>query len=135
MIKDFKSYFILITLVSAACGGALYALSDEQLLVQLGLALVAAYYLIGAVIAAVLFNYMKKRPGLFIRAYMGSSTVKFLALLGLLIGLAFSFRDHLVFITIVFFALYVLYTVFEKAFIFKAYKAQNDAGADANQSR
>lgn len=135
MIKDFKSYFILITLVSAACGGAIYSMIADQMLVQLGLILVGAYYLIGTAVAALLFNYMKKRPGLFIRAYMGSSTVKFLLLLGLLIGLAFSFRDHLVFITIVFFALYVLYTVFEKAFIFRAYKAQNDAGQDTNQQR
>lgn len=126
-INSFKSYLLLITLVSLAIGAILFfTLSAEDnptvLKRQVSFILIGAYYIIGAATAGLLFGYIRRRPGLFIRAYMGSSTVKFLILLGLLIGLVFRYREMLIFVTIVFFSLYVLYTVFEKAIIFKAYK-------------
>jgi hypothetical protein len=127
MIGNVKAYLVLTTVVSLVIGLALYfGMSAEDELIGLkreaGLILISTYYVIGSVSAAILFSYINRRPGLFVRAYMASTTIKFLLFLGLLVGLAFAYREALIFVTLIFFGLYILYTVFEKIFIYKSYQ-------------
>ena len=70
----------------------------------------------------ILFGYAKKRPGLFIRAFMGSMTVKFFVYMVLLAILAMNFRIHIIPIIVVFFSLFAVYTIVEKVMVFKAWK-------------
>ena len=70
----------------------------------------------------ILFSYANKRPGLFIRAFMASMTVKFFIYMIILAVLAMNFRIYIIPIMIVFFSLFVLYTVIEKVMVFKSWK-------------
>lgn len=86
-------------------------------------AVALTFAVIGLANGLILFGYASKRPQLFIRAFMGSLTIKFVVYLILLAIMAFNFRIYLVPIVVVFFILFVIYTIVEKVMVFKAFRA------------
>jgi len=71
----------------------------------------------------VLFRYVEKRPQVFIRAFMGSFTVKFFINLVVLAGYLYHFKIGRIPIVVLFFFLFVIYTVVEKINLFKAFNS------------
>jgi hypothetical protein len=130
MTYSLRSYLLLTTGISAVFALGLYFISgiledDDGSIWVVSQLLVSTYLIISVITGVVLFNYVYKRPGLFVRAFMGASTVKFLVLLGVMIGCILNFRDDKGFLVILFFILYVFFAVFEKIYIFRAFKKIN----------
>ena len=71
---------------------------------------------------AYLFAQVKKRPQAFIRAFMASFTLRFFVNIIILATFLYNYPIGRILIVIVFFSLFVFFTVVEKAMIFKAFR-------------
>ena len=121
--KRFDFVILSIGLISALCCAFLlplvwgkYAAANTH---TTGVSI--AFSVISLANGLLLFRYVNKRPQLFVRAFMGSMTIKFVAYLILIAIMALNFRIYLVPIVVIFFILFVIYTVVEKVMIFKAF--------------
>jgi hypothetical protein len=121
--KRFVFVILSIGLISALCCALLlplvwgkYAAANTH---TMGVSI--AFSVISLANGLLLFRYVNKRPQLFVRAFMGSMTIKFVAYLILMAIMALNFRIYLVPIVVIFFILFVIYTVVEKVMIFKAF--------------
>ena len=121
--RRFVFVILLIGIISAlGCFFLLPIISAKHAAANVHTAGVSiAFAVISLANGLLLFGYANKRPQLFIRAFMGSMTIKFVAYLILLAVMALNFRIYLVPIVVVFFILFAVYTVVEKVMVFKAF--------------
>jgi len=122
--RRFVFVILLLGIISAAgCFFLLPLISPKYAPANIHtLGVSVSFAVISLVNGLLLFSYANKRPQLFVRAFMGSMTIKFVVYLILLAVMALNFRIYLIPIVVVFFTLFAVYTVVEKVMVFKAFK-------------
>ena len=113
-----------ITLLAAAISYFVCQAMEGQEHMGVPLAILAMIFgTVTLVSGAFLFRYAEKRPAAFIRAFMGSFTLKFFINLILLAGYLYNFPHGRIAVTIVFFSLFLIFTIAEKVLVLNVFRS------------